>query len=101
MGIPLLPPPPLCLIVWIFFYCGFFQAELENQRKLNSSKLEKSKVENEKNLLELADVYKSKLVNEYQKFDQLQEETTDLKGKKLIDLYFGAVYFSASVGLNI
>ena len=84
-----------------FFYCGFFQAELENQRKLNSSKLEKSKVENEKNLLELADVYKSKLVNEYQKFDQLQEETTDLKGKKLIDLYFGAVYFSASVGLNI
>ena len=31
------------------------------------------RVENEKKLLEVADVYKSKLVTEYDKFDKLQD----------------------------
>merc|ERR1711915_536216 len=59
------------------------QAEQEVQRKNNSASLEKYKLENEKKILDLGDVYKRKLVVEYEKYGKLDQSSSDSKAKNL------------------
>ncbi|XP_023325857.1 cilia- and flagella-associated protein 57 [Eurytemora carolleeae] len=57
------------------------QAEVELQRKTNSQQMEQMKTENERRLLDLQDLYKDKLVTEYQKYGDLEQSSEALKMK--------------------
>ena len=55
------------------------QTEMRNTSKIHEGELGNAMEENEKAMVEMAEQYKSKLIVEYQKFDNLEEKHNNLK----------------------